>query len=223
MSAAGSRIGVIVEVTAKRSFASALDWPGWSRSGRTPEAALAALAAYTSRYAVVAATAGLRSPKVTGVASFLVVEEVAGDATTAFGAPSIAATAEVQPVTAKEANRVATLVDAAWTVLDDVVASAPAELRMGPRGGGRHRDAMFDHVLGAEQAYAAKLAVRLRQPSRDDTAAISAMRAALLSVIRADRTGDPVRNRGWAPRYCARRLAWHALDHAWEMEDRRES
>jgi len=24
----------------------------------------------------------------------------------------------------------------------------------------------------------------------------------------------------WPPRYAARRIAWHALDHAWEIEDR---
>ncbi|MEY2437652.1 MAG: hypothetical protein QOF97_2488, partial [Acidimicrobiaceae bacterium] len=26
--------------------------------------------------------------------------------------------------------------------------------------------------------------------------------------------------KGWAYRYAARRIAWHALDHAWEMQDR---
>jgi hypothetical protein len=26
--------------------------------------------------------------------------------------------------------------------------------------------------------------------------------------------------RPWGPRYAARRSAWHALDHAWEIEDR---
>lgn len=28
---------------------------------------------------------------------------------------------------------------------------------------------------------------------------------------------------GWPARYAARRIAWHALDHAWEIEDRTES
>jgi hypothetical protein len=217
---AGSRIGVVVEVAQKRSFASALDWLGWCRSGRTPEAALEALAAYADRYEAVAAKAGLRLHKVSGVESFVVVERVRGDATTEFGAPSTAASVEVRAATARDADRVATLLDAAWTVLDEVLASAPAHLRKGPRGGGRDRNAMFDHVLGAEQAYAAKVGVRARQPSRDDTTAIRAMHAAILAVIRADRTGEPAREGGWAPRYCARRLAWHALDHAWEMQDR---
>ena len=207
-------------MTPKRSFASAIEWPGWTRSGRTPEAALEALAAYADRYRPVATAAGLRVPTITGVESFSVVEEIEGDATTSFGAPSKAATVECRPVTGKDADRVAKLLDAAWTILDRVVAASPAELRKGPRGGGRDRDAMFEHVLGAEQAYAGKLGVRVRQPSRDDPAAIRAMREALLAVIRADQTGQPARAGGWTPRYGARRLAWHALDHAWEMQDR---
>lgn len=159
-------------------------------------------------------------PTVTGVDSLIVVEEIEGDATTEFGAPSKAASVEVRPATAREANRVATLLEAAWTVLDEVVASAPADLRKGPRGGGRDRDPMYEHVLGAEQAYAGKVGVRVRPSSRDDTAAIAGMREALLAVIRMDRTGKPAREGGWAPRYCARRVAWHALDHAWEIQDR---
>jgi hypothetical protein len=213
-------ITVVLEVTPKRSFASAVEWPGWTRSGRTPEAALEALAAYAERYGAVATTAGLKVPTLTGVETLAVAEEIEGDATTSFGAPSKAATVECRPVTAKEADRVAKLLDAAWTVLDQVVSTSPAELRKGPRGGGRDRDAIFDHVLGAEQAYAGKLGVRVRQPSRDDPAAIRAMREALLEVVRGDRTGQPARDGGWTPRYGARRLAWHALDHAWEMQDR---
>ena len=26
---------------------------------------------------------------------------------------------------------------------------------------------------------------------------------------------------GWTTAYAARRIAWHVLDHAWEMQDRR--
>jgi hypothetical protein len=215
-----SPIIVVLEVTPKRSFASAIEWPGWTRSGRTPEAALETLAAYADRYQAVATAAGLSVPTPTGVESLVVVEEIEGDATTSFGAPSKTATVEGQAVTAKDAGRFAKLLDTAWTVLDQVVSISPAELRKGPRGGGRDRDAIFDHVLGAEQAYAGKLGVRVQQPSRDDPAAIRAMREALLVVVRGDRTGHPVREGGWTPRYGARRLAWHALDHAWEMQDR---
>jgi hypothetical protein len=33
----------------------------------------------------------------------------------------------------------------------------------------------------------------------------------------------PVAQAKWPPAYAARRIAWHALDHAWEIEDRSES
>ena len=220
MSKAASPIRVALEVAPKRAFASAIDWPGWSRSGRTPGEALETLAAYADRYAPVVTIAGLKLPKVGGAESFTVIEELEGDATTTFGAPSQPAAVESGAATAKEAERVAQLLEAAWTFLDQVVKSSPAELRKGPRGGGRDRDKMFAHVLGAEQAYAGKVGIRVRQLSIDDRAAIEAMRATLLGVVRADRTGQPPRERGWAPRYGARRLAWHALDHAWEMQDR---
>ena len=50
---------VYLEVGAKRTFAMALDWPGWGRSGRTADEALEALADYVARYAPVAKKAGL--------------------------------------------------------------------------------------------------------------------------------------------------------------------
>lgn len=220
VSKAGAQIQVVIEATPKRAFASAIDWPGWSRSGGTPEAALEALAAYSNRYRAVAAVAGMKLPKVAGVESYAVIEEIEGNATTTFGAPAMPAAAEREAVTARQADRLASVLEAAWTVLDQVIAASPTELRKGPRGGGRDRDAMFNHVLGAEQAYAGKIGVRVRQPSGDDPAAIRAMREQLLAVISTDRTGAPVRPGGWPPRYAARRLAWHALDHAWEMQDR---
>jgi hypothetical protein len=48
------------------------------------------------------------------------------------------------------------------------------------------------------------------------------LRADVLAALRAARSGEPPGPKGWPPRYAARRIAWHALDHAWEIEDRRE-
>jgi hypothetical protein len=92
------------------------------------------------------------------------------------------------------------------------VAKAPAELRKGPRGGGRDRDRIVEHVLGAEQAYASALAVKLRVPSAEK-AAVEAFRAAIVGGLRAG-------GAKWPSRYALRRIAWHAIDHAWEIEDR---
>jgi hypothetical protein len=219
--AGGSVTPVGVEAGSKRLFVWAMDWPGWCRSGKTEEAALEALAAAAPRYAAVATEAGLRFPR-TAAASFDVVERVEGTATTDFGAPGSLAAADAEPLTKAGAERQASLVEASWAVFDRVVAGAPAELRKGPRGGGRDRDKIVEHVLGAEAAYARKIGIRVRQPQADDAGAVAAMRAAITDFLRQARQGTPPVDKGWPPRYAARRIAWHALDHAWEIEDRSE-
>src|SRR6266511_3203307 len=82
---------------------------------------------------------------------------------------------------------------------------------------------VVDHVLGAEVAYARKLGIKHPQPARDDRAAIEAIREEILAVLRAPSDGAPPVPKGWPPRYAARRIAWHALDHAWEIEDRSDT
>jgi hypothetical protein len=44
------KIDVYLEVSKKRSFAGAIEWPGWCRSGRDEESALEALCEYGLRY-----------------------------------------------------------------------------------------------------------------------------------------------------------------------------
>ncbi len=210
---------VYLEIGAKKVFASAADWPGWCRSGKGDEGALEALASYLPRYAEVAAEAGLTLPADSG-GTFEVVERLRGDMTTDFGAPGAVAEAERAPLPADGAERLATLVTASWAVLERVVAATPAELRKGPRGGGRDRDKMVDHVLGAEAAYARKVGMRHRQPALDDSAAIAAMRGDILVALRSPAGVSSVPDNGWPPAYAARRIAWHVLDHVWEMQDR---
>ena len=48
------------------------------------------------------------------------------------------------------------------------------------------------------------------------------LRRAVLDVLGTTSDGSPIADRKWPPRYAARRVAWHALDDAWEMEDRTE-
>jgi hypothetical protein len=215
------RSPVGIELGSKRVFACALDWPGWCRSGKTEELALEALAAYAPRYAVVAEQAGIELPAGIGD-RFEVVERVQGSGATDFGIPHEVTAGDDASVSAKEAKRQSELVAAAWAVFDRVVAGAPAELRKGPRGGGRDRDKIVDHVLGAEAAYARSLGIKRKQPARDDRAAIESLREEILAVLREPSDGSRPVPKGWPPRYAARRIAWHVLDHAWEIEDRSE-
>jgi hypothetical protein len=204
---------VFLEIGTKRVFASAADWPGWSRSGKTEKEAVENLATYAPRYARVAKLARIELPN--DATNFRVVERMTGNATTDFGAPGVWAKAEKHPMTANETARMITLAEACWKYLDQVRSKAPEELRKGPRGGGRDRDKMFDHVLGAEVEYAKRIGTRLKQPDGADAAAVKAFRKAILEGF-----ANPNREERWPVAYAVRRTAWHALDHAWEMEDR---
>jgi hypothetical protein len=74
---------------------------------------------------------------------------------------------------------------------------------------------MFDHVLGAEMEYGKAIGVRQKQPDGRDKAAVRAFRKAILEAL-----VNPNRTEKWPVQYMARRTAWHALDHAWEIQDR---
>src|SRR5262245_10911957 len=137
------RLAVALESAPKKTFATALDWPGWSRSGKTDELALEALLRYARRYAPIARAAGLEFPK---TFSADVVERSDGGSGTEFGVPTRTHELDTRPVDAAEAVRLAAVVEAAWLNFDKVAAQAPAELRKGPRGGGRDRNKIVGHV-----------------------------------------------------------------------------
>lgn len=215
------RLDIGEEVVPKKTFVWALDWPGWCRSGKDRELAIASLIDHADRYAKVARMAGLDFPAV-AAEDLHTVESVAGGGGTEFGVPSSITELDRKRVSAAEARRLASLVEAAWTVFDRTAAKAPASLRKGPRGGGRDRDKMIGHVLEADHAYAREIGIKLPNGSLEDRAAVLAERAAVLEVLGRPSDGSPLADRKWTQRYAARRIAWHALDHAWEIEDRTE-
>ena len=209
------RVGI--ETTPKKVFASALEWPGWSQPGKDADAALAALAAATPRYAGCAKRARIAFPFDADV-RLSVVEEAEGNATTAFGAPDVRFDADHRRTTTADGRRLAGLLEAAWSLFDETVERAPASLRKAPRGGGRDRDKIVEHVHGADEGYARVIGVR-----PGDHPTYEALRAAVLDVLRTPSDGSVLAGKKWTARYAARRFAWHALDHAWEIEDRSDA
>ena len=105
--------GVYLEVGTKRVFACAADWPGWCRSGRGEQQALDALATTASRYAVLAALAGVQFDPVHEVDCIEIAETVTGSATTDFGALDVAPALDAKPVTAQQTSQLAMLVQTA--------------------------------------------------------------------------------------------------------------
>ena len=98
-------------------------------------------------------------------------------------------------------------------------AKAPESLRKGPRGGGRDRSKIVEHVTGADGGYARSMGIK-GDPETAEGSRPSGRRC--WTVLRATSDGSPIADKKWPPRYAARRVAWHALDHAWEIEDRTE-
>ena len=212
---------VYIESGAKRAFACSLEWPGLARSGKTEEVALTALASYVPRYLPVAARAAVDFD-LSDNQQWLVVERVptrSGGAD--FGVPTTVLASDYGDLEAKEAFRTAALLSASWDFLDAAAAEAPPELRKGPRGGGRDRDAVVAHVAAAEQLFGRKVGLRLPVPAPGESDVVVANRTAVLEWCRSGKA-QPEAREAWPPRYAARRLIWHVLDHAWEIEDRRQ-
>lgn len=209
---------IYLEVGEKKVAASALEWPGWCRLAKTEAEAIQALTEYGPRYQVIALRAGLEF----NPGELVVVERVPGDMTTNFGAPSIIVASDTAPLDAAMAERGVALLRAAWAILDEVVAASPNTLRKGPRGGGRERDEVYRHVVEVERTYARKIGVRHKPFPPGDRNALTAMREDIASVLSQLSDGSPLAPGGWPSASALRRIAWHVIDHTWEIEDRRE-
>ncbi|MGW5683198.1 hypothetical protein [Nonomuraea sp. NPDC003754] len=200
---------IYLELGPKKVFACSLDWPGWCRVDRSEEPAIDRLTDYAPRYRVIAERAGLDFAPGEPV----VVERVKGSSTTDFGAPDAEPSADAEPTGPATLARDVALLRAAWALFDETAAATPEELRKGPRGGGRDRTRMVEHVTEAERAYARRLGVRY--PPYRSVADRDAMREELAALLLEGGSG------AWSTRYACRRVAWHVIDHLWEMEDRR--
>jgi hypothetical protein len=224
---AAGTLKVFVERGDKRFFAGALDWPGWYRSGKTEEEAVERLLEYAPRYAAALRAAGVTPLLPSGNLTVEVAEHHTGGSGTDFGVPSVPAKVDTKPLTGKELERQRSILQAAWKAFDAAAAAARGKtLTVGPRGGGRNLDKMRGHVLEAEVAYLGQLGSRHGKTGKGEDEMELVRREALetLDAIVHGRPLDNPRNtkKPWAPRYFVRRSAWHALDHAWELEDRVE-
>ena len=222
-----NKIKVYLEIGKKRTFAGAIDWPGWCRSGRDEESALQALSGYGERYARVLRTSKLGFQAPADVSSFVVTERLQGNATTDFGAPGMAPASDSEAVEEDELHNLEKSLKACWRAFDASIKTASGKsLLSGPRGGGRQLEGIIEHVLGSTEGYLSQVGWKYKQDAkaRQDQQFAQTMQASV-DALKASARGDiPARGpRGgvrWSARYFVRRVAWHILDHAWEIEDR---
>jgi hypothetical protein len=214
-------VRVYLEVGAKKTFASAVDWPGWSRGGKTEDEALENLLGYGERYARAIAIPVKELGPLTR-AAIAVVERVEGNATTDFGAPGVVPELDRAAVSEERLDEMIELLRASWRTFEEAAAKARGKTLgpAGPRGGGRTLDGIRSHVADADAAYLSAVGGRVAAGSP-----WSATQDAFVAALHARARGElpevgPRGGKRWPAPYAIRRAAWHALDHAWEIEDR---
>ena len=207
-----------METGKTRVFATAVEWPGWSRVAKTEDEAIAAIVEYGPRYKA-AVRKRFALPK--SERDIEVVERVRGDSGTDFGVPSTGPKDDRDAVDARALTRLLAILEACWQAFDDAAAAAKGkQLAKGPRGGGRTLAKIVEHQHESERAYLNKLGGSAAKGAGSDE-----VRAAFLDALEARNRGDlpdtgPRGGARWTAAEAVRRSAWHALDHAWEIEDR---
>lgn len=208
---------IVLEQGSKKVFATFIDWPGWSRSGRSDQDAIDVLVSYADRYQIIAGNAGV--PGVKAAADDPdVIETLKGSGATDFGVPDKVARADHEFMTDAECERQIKLLESCWAYFDEVSQKVSPEMQKGPRGGGRDRDEIISHTLEADRGYARQIGVRTSPGHIEREGGIAAHREDVVKAIRTQNR-EEVETK-WPLRYFIRRAAWHMLDHAWEMEDK---
>ena len=204
----------------KKAVAFAVDWPGWSRGARTPDLAFALLEDYRERYRPVVARAGL-ADELDAAGTLAVVERSPGTPSTDFWGISFSPCGlESEPMPEHELDRALRLLTACWEHFDAVAARVTPQMRKGPRGGGRDRDAIIGHTVRVESLdFASRVGVQVPEagPAPAD---LPAYREEYLAALRTYNTGEGKRMRSGNLPFLIRHTAFHVLDHAWEMEDK---
>jgi hypothetical protein len=216
------QLRVLLEIgpKGKRMVASAMDWPGLERWGPTEDEAVDKLLAYVPRYAPVAKRGGLLKEFERGVIPHVVERTPGNTSTDWWGIAHVPSVIEADPLTDDELERRIGLMQGTWAYFDDASESSAAPLTKGPRGGGRERDEIVRHVYASERHnFWRKVGIREEDGVRLTPQELADLRERYLAGIREYHAEDrPARK--WPLRFLIRRTAQHAMDHAWELEDR---
>jgi hypothetical protein len=215
------RLRVILEIGKKRRVvAGAMDWAGLDRWGTSEDDAIDKLLSYVPRYRAVAERAGM-GQAFERAGEVDIVERVPGSSSTDFwGIAHVPSQVEREVLAPADLERRLELLRACWAYFDATAERESGELRPGARGGGRSHDGIVRHVYVTEPSqFSRKVGVRTEFDVVMTPPGLAQHREDYLEAIRAfNAEAKPART--WPIQFLVRRTAQHAMDHAWEIEDR---
>ena len=217
-----TRVTLEIGPKGKKVVAVAPDWPGLERGAKTGEDAIERLRSYFPRYSQVAKLAEMYAEFNT-IKNVRVVEQYPGTGSTDFWGISFAfSSIDQQAMSGAALERELTLMRACWAFFDDVRSRVSAEMKRGPRGGGRDRDHIIRHTVAAEQDWARMIGVLTPDDAMLTGDGLKSHRDAYCQAIRDYHSQGKLAGKmaKWPLRYLIRHTAFHTLDHAWEMEDK---
>jgi hypothetical protein len=217
-----NQLRVLLEIgpKGKRVVASAMDWPGLERWGKTDDEAIDKLLTYRPRYAPVADRVGLLNEFERGTTPNIVERTPGNTSTDWWGIAHVPSLTEADPLTDDELERRIGIMRATWAFFDETAGAANEPLTQGPRGGGRDRDVIVRHIYVSERHnFWRKVGIREPDEVRLTPQELADLRERFIATIREYHAEDRSA-RKWPLRFLIRRTAQHAMDHAWEIEDR---
>jgi hypothetical protein len=228
MQAKDTKNRVYIEKGRKKVLAGSVDWPGWVGMGESEAEALIALFEAADRYAAVMHAAQIDFNIPVSRHDFDLLETVNGGFATDFGGPHVSPHTDSTTVSEEDYMKLQSLLMACWQAFDAAVASSEGRDLLPPKAGvALDVYGIINHVIKNDQSDLERLgwAHRFRnypnpldelRDIREST--LRAMtRATFGEIPQIGLTGEI-----WTVRYFVRKLAWHTLDHAWEIEDRLE-
>ena len=213
---------VLLEIgpTGKRVVASAMDWPGLERWGKTEQEAVDKLLTYVPRYAPVAQRLGMRAEFERSVTPHVLERTPGNTSTDWWGIAHVPSVIEADALDDAELERRIGIMRATWAFFDEAAGAGDTPLEKGPRGGGMERDQIVRHVYASERHnFWRKVGIREPDEVRLTPQELADLRERYIAAIREYHAADRPARR-WPLRFLIRRTAQHAMDHAWEIEDR---
>src|SRR5262245_33683941 len=182
----------------KKAVAFAIDWPGWSRGAKTPDLALATLESYRRRYRPIALAAGM-ADEFAAAGPLEVIEDRVGTGSTDFWGISFSPSgSEPEPMGDAEMDRKISLLRTCWAFFDGVAGRVSAEMRKGPRGGGRDRDRIIRHTIRVEsEDFAKRLGLRIPEGGALSPDGLAAYREAYVEAMHVYNRGEGKRMQSW--------------------------